>query len=375
MLEIESKHEMPTSRSVFRLIDFWLIVAGGILLGALIERSHENIVGRLTWVAVFLLAVGYGWRVSKVRSFFEALLGARSFDDRRQKVALALETWSMAAAEMESREIIQFPTKKLSAGERVAWRWLLVGFALVGFLLLVLERSQPYFFVQDDNLSQFMPVILHGCRSLFNDGVFSTWNAHQFMGSPTASLGTYALTYPFTYLAYGFARYLVHDEFATLDVFCVGHLLVGYLAMFWACRCAGIRPILAAAGGVSFAFSGYFLIAGKSWYYMTPLAVYAPLMFGLFEKFRRASFGWALVLPSALVFGLLFHSGNAQMWCYAGMFFIVGVGVLLVCKAIAWSQAIPALCSVAIGVAIALPLLVPQFLETAKLPAPRTITP
>src|SRR5689334_19885492 len=65
------------------------------------------------------------------------------------------------------------------------WRWMIVGFVSVAAALAFLEYRQPFYFVEDDNLAQFMPVVLHGCRSLFHDGVFSTWNPHQFLGSPT----------------------------------------------------------------------------------------------------------------------------------------------------------------------------------------------
>lgn len=357
-----------TSRSFLRMVDLWLVAAAGIILVRVLQGTNENLVPRLLWLATFLIVVRRFGRLGVVRRFISTMLRGDSPANVRLMTSVEELVGDTASPSVgiESRPIL---SRQILVGlRRHDWRWALAGFGLVAFLLFVLERRQSYFFVQDDNLSQFMPVVLHGCRSVFNEGLFSTWNAHQFLGSPTASLGTYALTYPFTYAAYAVARFALHDEFATFDVFCIGHLLAGYVAMFWACRVIGIRSVLSAAAAVCFAFSGYFLIAGRSWYYMTPLATYAPLLMGLLEIFRRGHVGWKWVLATATVFGLLFHAGNAQMWCYAGLFFAIGVGILLFCRAVPWLQAIPALSALAIGAAVAMPLLVPQYLETAALP-------
>jgi hypothetical protein len=236
--------------------------------------------------------------------------------------------------------------------------------AALGFL----EIRQPFFFVQDDNLSQFLPVILQGCRGAFNDHVFPTWNPHQFLGSPTASLGTYALTYPPTYFSYAIARWIVGNEYATIDVFCIGHLLVGYIAMFWACRQVGVQPGLSTAAAICFSLSGYFLIAGRGWYYMTPFAAWSPWLVGLLAILHRENVGWKWMLATGGVFGALFHAGNAQMWFYAMMMFSAGVLILWVCMAIDLRRAIPAGAALVLGLAIAMPLMLPQYLETAKVP-------
>jgi len=115
---------------------------------------------------------------------------------------------ALAIVPKSEEDEICFSTK-----QRVLWP--VAGFVAVLTALLLLEQSHPYYFTQDDNLAVNLPAILQGCRSLFS-GVFPTWNPHQYMGSPSTSLGYYALTYPFTYVSYWLSRTVLHNENATL---------------------------------------------------------------------------------------------------------------------------------------------------------------
>src|SRR6185437_12777121 len=135
---------------------------------------------------------------------------------------------------------------------------ILSGLVVVIGCLWMLECLQPFYFTQDDNFSQFLPTILHGCRSL-EAGIFPNYNPFQLLGAPAASVGVYALTYLPTYASHLAARFLLGNEYCTIEVFCWFHLLLGYAAMYWAARMAGMRPALAACAAVCFALSGYFL--------------------------------------------------------------------------------------------------------------------
>ena len=245
--------------------------------------------------------------------------------------------------------------------------WLAGGWLLMIFNLTWLEYRHPYTFTHDDNLSQFLPVIVHGARQWFDDGIFPTWNPHQFAGAPTASLGTYALTYPMTYMSYAAARWLLGNEFATIEVFGIVHLLAGYAAMFWAARTIGLRPSLAAGAGLCFALCGFFLIGGRSWYYMLPLATWLPLAAVSIWRLRTGRIGWPWILATGVLLGILFHAGNAQMWVYTVGFYGVAAVYLALYGGQPWRLLVPVTCAILLGSAIAAPLLVPQFLETAGL--------
>ena len=155
--------------------------------------------------------------------------------------------------------------------------WFAGGAAVLVAGLTIVEVLQPYYFVQDDNYGQFLPVIVEGCRSLFA-GLAPEWNPYQFLGCPTASQGVYGLTYPATWVAYAIARFILGNDLLTLDVYAIGHLLAGYAVTYHLARRVGVRPCISAAAAVSFALSGYFLIAGRSWIFMVPVAVWLPAL-------------------------------------------------------------------------------------------------
>jgi hypothetical protein len=239
--------------------------------------------------------------------------------------------------------------------------WLLAGLAVLVIAGTVAETLEPYYFTQDDNYSQFFPGMLYGCRSLFAGG-FANWNPHQFLGAPLAEVGTYALTYPFTYLSYALATYLLGDELATVEVFCWLHLVGGFAALFWLGRRLRLSPPISAAMALSFVLSGYALIGGRSWFYMVPTFLWAPLLgISVHSLVKRdPTRGW--LLGTGVVIGLYFHAGNAQMWAYGTTFFCLALLWCATSGSIPWSRVIWALGGVAVGIGLAAPLLVPQFM-------------
>jgi len=257
------------------------------------------------------------------------------------------------------------PSEKLSSGERIrSWCWVAFGLAALVLSIIVLERKQPYYFVQDDNFAQFLPVIVQGCRSFFLDGIFPQWNPYQFMGAPTTCLGIYALTYPPTYISYFLAQHLFRNEFLTLDIFCIMHMAAGYFATYWLLKENGLRTVLAVAGSLCFILSGYTLIAGRSWYYMVPVVVWAPLLFMSLTALKKRDPGLGWVIGTGLTIGIFFHAGNSQMWVYAMMFFVFAAVLLLWTGGLSLRRFLWIIPAMLLGLGIALPLLVPQVWST-----------
>lgn len=240
--------------------------------------------------------------------------------------------------------------------------WFLLGLSITALAIATLEFRQPLFFLQDDNYIQFLPVILQGCKS-FAGGEFPVYNPLQLLGAPTASVGTYALSYPFTHLAY-FLACLLRMPDATIDVFAILHLLAAYSVMYLLLLDSRVRGSLSASGACSYALSGFFLVAGRSWYYMLPVAVWAPAMVLSVNRLLRHRTGPAWLLISALQIGLFFHSGNAQMWFYTLMFCAMTLIAAFVLNLIRVKHLLLAIQATILGIGIAFPLLYLQFVET-----------
>ena len=259
--------------------------------------------------------------------------------------------------------VLQEETRKRADLERC---WFAVGLAFLMIAVAWLEWNQHLYFTQDDNFSQFLPVILQGCAAVFQ-GHLPLWNPFQLFGAATLTVGTYALTYPLTYVSYAIARFIFGHEQYTLEVFAIAHLAAGYCATYWLLRRLGVRAALASAGAICFVLSGFFLIAGRGWYYMFPVAVWVPLLVGLTLKLMEGEFSWKITLTAGAILGLFFHAGNAQMWIYTVIFLMLLALARVVGGLIAWKQAARLIPALLLGAGLAAPLLLWQASETSNL--------
>jgi hypothetical protein len=238
------------------------------------------------------------------------------------------------------------------------WTLILCALVILGFL----QVSYPFYFTQDDNLAQFLPGHLLAGRTLFEYGALATFNPHQWAGAPLIQTGVYAVTYPVLYLAYGSARFILGNEFLTLEVFAFFHIIGGLMATYTLGRSLGLSDLIAAFFSSCFVLSGFTFVAGRSWYYILPLLVYLPLIFGsIFAMLGRAP-GFFQPNYAFVIFGvclaLLFHSGNAQLWVYACMY--VGLFLLLSWRSLTKRSALQIFIGAFLAVALISPLLIIQ---------------
>ena len=289
---------------------------------------------------------------------FVVLFGLLMFATARYLKATGQDAASLFGADgLESR---------FASPKSVGWVWLILAMAATAVGLGIAESARRYYFVQDDNFSQFLPGIVYGCREAFA-GRFANWDPYQMMGMPLADLGTYALTYPFTYFSFGIAKFLLGDEMRVLDVFCWLHLILGSGAVYLLGRRMRLWGPIAAGVAICFSLSGYSLIAGRSWYYMTPTALWLPLLILLGICFEPARFRWGWTLALGACTGMYYHSGNAQM-CFYGLSFMLIVILLRMWKEQwDWRALAVAVPGLLIGVGFSLPLLIPQWKATAGL--------
>ena len=245
--------------------------------------------------------------------------------------------------------------------------YLLAGLVVLALSLVLLVHGQRYGFVHDDNITQFFPTILQGCASI-ERGLFPTYNPYSLMGAPTASVGTYALTYPLTYLSYAAAKHLLHDVYLTLDVFAVLHLALGYLATFALARRIGLRPSLSLCAALSFVLCGYLSVYTRGWFYMAPVALWTPLILLALCRLRdETRLGWRWVAETGLAIGIYFHAGNAQMWSYTLLLGAALVALWSYGGKIPRARLLWLLPAFLVGLAIAAPLLLAQSAEVAQL--------
>lgn len=261
---------------------------------------------------------------------------------------------------------------------RGAWFFFLAGLAVILAAAVYLEWRQPRYFLRDDNFSIFFPGILSVGRAL-SAGQFPEWTPRVFLGMPIAELGVFAATYPGTWISYAISDLLFGSPIWAIDLFCWGHLACGFAACFCVLRRDGIHPSVAAAAGMSWALCGFALIAGRSWYYMTPVFTYLPCIGGMLHSLvrqkmegppRNSLLERTWVLRWAIVWGLFFHAGNAQMWLYSIELFALWAAWAGYRGLIGAREAMRLVRGTLLGLAIAAPLLISQFLAVRSADRP-----
>lgn len=236
---------------------------------------------------------------------------------------------------------------------------LLAGLLFVLGLLLGLELWSPYFFGNDDNYHQFLPVILDSIHQV-EAGHFPGIDTHQSMGMPVFATGTYSVTYPGIYLAYWIALLCGSQQYL-MEVYAILHIAAGYIATYRLMRRLQVESVVAASAAASFVLGAYVIFLSKAWYYTLPTLIFLPLLVGatldLVDRpttLRRMTW-WGLLC------GVYFHSGNAQLWAYT-MFFCGLMFLMKVITSKAWTQKWFALVVAgSIAFVIAAPLLIAQY--------------
>jgi hypothetical protein len=237
--------------------------------------------------------------------------------------------------------------------------WNVGGSLIVAGAFAFLEWQSPYYFVQDDALVTEFPAILVGCRGVW-EGRLPEWNPYTGLGAPLMSEGMYSLTYPPLYVSYAIARNGLGDEYSTLEVFALMHLMVG----FWLCKRVGLRVGCGQAAstfaGLAYVLSGSILILGRCWHAFIPLAVWIPAIALCIEALRIGRVGWRWVWLSAICLAMPVHVGFPQLAvaCF-GLFCIVALSLLVTCG-IQWAAGLHAVAAVMMGLALSVPLLLCQ---------------
>src|SRR5262245_11637059 len=147
-----------TSRPLRQIALWWLVIVLFVSLKGVTDITKQVLWGFGIFAGALLLVWCVGL-VSPVRRLLEAAL-----DDGT--------TSPNASTGSQPGEIPSLPNDIAVHSTLATGLWWLAGFALVAAALAFSEWRQPYFFVQDDNLAQFFPVVLQGCRGFFHDGAF-----------------------------------------------------------------------------------------------------------------------------------------------------------------------------------------------------------
>ena len=240
-------------------------------------------------------------------------------------------------------------------------KWLWPGLMAAVFVLamVIVEHNQPYHFTQDDALVGIQPAVLYGCRTLFA-GTLPEWNPYQHMGIPSLSLGFSWLWYPPTYLMYAIARFLLGNEYLTMEVSAILHLFAACFTTYWAARKLGIRRSLSAVASLCFVLSGYWLIIGRGWSNTIPGAVWTPLLVVSAIDLERREVGWRWLAFTTAVITIFFTNGFPQYWTYPMMCYALSIFLLALLRRISLRKVLWVVAALMLSLSFIVPLLYNQ---------------
>ena len=172
-------------------------------------------------------------------------------------------------------------------------------------LFSVLEISLPYFFLQDDNASYFLPNYTYNWRSIVSNKSIPLVNFHQYLGHDYLGQGQTGVLYLPIYIAIFLSKIIVHNTLATIDILVIAHLIAAAVGMFLLLRKKQISPTISLLAGFMWISFPFLLTTSKGHVHWSYLAVYLPINFLLLEnlitkpRFRNIIF---LALIKALFF-------------------------------------------------------------------------
>ena len=188
---------------------------------------------------------------------------------------------------------------------------------LAGFLAL-LELRNPYYFLQDDNRTAYLPQLVAHWRGL-RAGELPLYNFHQFRGVPALALGPVLLFYPPAYAALLLSQLLWGHPFATMDLLVAGHLAVGLLGMQRLLRRLGLPPSAVAFGALTWPLSSMAVYTASSWWSVAGVVAYLPWTIHLaLLLIQRPSA--RLLVALVAVRTLFLYAGHVQFFVYATCF-------------------------------------------------------
>ena len=254
----------------------------------------------------------------------------------------------------------------------VAWAAALLG--VLAAFLVVFERRQPYYFLQDDNRTAQLGLLADWLRGL-HSGELPLYNFHQYLGMPTFAVGPVAVFYPPLYLAALLSEGLFGHLDGAIDIAVAMHLAVGLLGMHRLLRALGLGTAAAAFGALTWPLCSMVVFAASSWWHITGIVAFFPwlLLLGLrtVGALPRRSLA-ANVIALVGVRTLLVYVGHVQLFVYSCLFEILAVTIAVAVRADGGGlrgrlrALVPYLLSLYLTAALALPFVLPLWHATAQ---------
>jgi len=163
------------------------------------------------------------------------------------------------------------------------------------------------------------------------------------------------------YLSYAIARHVIGNEYTTMEIFALMHLIAGFLLCRRVCTIVGCSKFAAVVASLSFVLSGPVLVFGRAWHMFLPLAVWIPAVALCIESLRRGVPGWQWFCLTGACLAMPIHVGFPQLVVVFYGIFGGAVSALLLGRVVCWRKACQGVAALTLGVSLGAPILWAQY--------------
>ncbi len=201
----------------------------------------------------------------------------------------------------------------------------LYGFFVVSILFVLLEIRVPYFFLQDDNYSQFFPILKSALDFIYKTGSLPLYDFKHMNGVEVLGLTQYGILDPILNSSY-LLTMAFNCPYALLDIYVFIYYQIGTYLIIKLFPQYKLSNILLAAC----LFSGHLLITIRSWYYLAPyvlmliIIIYRVLQTFYYEK------KYTTLYIDTLVLSFFIYFGNPQFFIYNFIIFFLFISFTLI---------------------------------------------
>lgn len=185
-------------------------------------------------------------------------------------------------------------------------------FILILFFAII-EIRLPYFFLQDDNYSQFYPVVSRGLHFLYSEGQLPLYSFIHGNGVPIFESFQYGFLDPILHIVY-WITLLAGIPYALFDIY--SFIYFAIIIQFLLC-CNRKNNFVSALLLISLLFSGHILITLRSWYYLCPYLLNLSIILWRAEKITRTQYLPGKFFPESIWIGFSIFFGNPQFYFYS----------------------------------------------------------
>lgn len=177
----------------------------------------------------------------------------------------------------------------------------------------ILEIRLPYFFIQDDNYSQFYPIISKGLDFIYLSGELPLYSFIHGNGVPIFESFQYGFIDPVLHISY-WASKILDLPYALFDFYCfIYFILITSLFL----KINRQNKLISIILFFTFLFSGHILMTLRSWYYLCPYLLNLSIILWRAQKMANSKFYSFKFFPESIWIGFSIFLGNPQFYFYS----------------------------------------------------------